>query len=83
MSDLPGRTPPCDPKNGTFWTAELVKELLPKVTVRVGEDFDPVECDVLGRRLRFARVRLPAGSTVEVAWDTLAHVLNSGGAVAL
>lgn len=83
MSDLPGRTPACDPKNGTVWTAELVKERLPKVTVRVGEDFEPVECDVSGRLLRFAKVTLPAGGTVEVTWSTLAHVLNSGGAVTI
>lgn len=80
MSDYPGRGPESDPKNGKHWTAENVRAELPDVPIRL-PDGQEASGGVLGRRGKFASVTLPNGGSVEVAWPTLAHVLNSGGAV--
>ena len=64
------------------WTALRVRKFLPPVPVRLAKD-RVEECQVHGRSLQFAQLVLPDGGSVEVAWKTLAHVLNSESAVLL
>lgn len=75
--------PKTTPANGEFtspWTAELVKEHLPDVMV-LDEDGKKHTAIVRGRLLPFAGVNFDNGRNIEVAWATIARVLNNGGAV--
>jgi len=58
-----------------MWTIDKVKAELPDVPVSL-PDGTIVTCPVRGRNLKFPVLHLPGGGTVEVAWDTLARVLN-------
>lgn len=66
-----------------FWNTANVKSELPDVPVRNGDVI--VTGQIMGRQLPFALVHVPNvgryGATVEVAWHTIVHTLNTNGAI--
>lgn len=66
------------------WTVARVKDKLPCVTACI--DGQRRACRVYGRKLRFARVEVTGrtpGACIEVAWETLVHILNTDSALRL
>ena len=63
------------------YTVGQIKDELPDVDVLYSGK--RVACHIAGRDHLFARVILPNDLSVEVAWSTLANVLNTGRVVRL
>lgn len=64
------------------WTIERVKQELPDVWCK-RPDGSIILAAVRGRKLDFAHVHTSNGGMAEVAWSTIANVLNRGGYVLL
>ena len=64
------------------WTADAVREELPKVLVRM-PDGSMRTGQVAGRQKACASVLLDDTFSIDVAWSTIAHVLNSNGRAAV
>ena len=60
----------------TMWTIDRVKAELPNVEVRTN-DGRIVSAMLRGRTLPFAVVHTAYDESFEVAWETVAHCLNS------
>ena len=63
------------------YTVGQIKDELPDVDVLYSGK--RIACRIVGRCNLFASVILPNTLSVEVAWSTLANVLNTGRAVRL
>ena len=63
------------------YTVSQIKDELPDVDVLYSGK--RIACRIAGRDNLFASVILPNALSVEVAWSTLANVLNTGRAVRL
>ena len=65
-----------DVATAATWDARRVQGELPSVPALVGGRV--AVCPVRGRLAPYALVLLPQGGQVEVAWETVAHCLNTG-----